>query len=61
MKLIRRMKIALCIPLGALLCLNGCTTMAPKYTQPVSPVAATWPNGPADRNGRPTASTHTDL
>lgn len=47
MKLIRRMKIALCIPLGALLCLNGCTTMAPKYTQPVLPVAATWPNGPA--------------
>ena len=25
----------------------GCATMAPKYTQPVAPVAAAWPTGPA--------------
>jgi outer membrane protein, multidrug efflux system len=35
------------IPLGALLLLNGCATMAPKYTQPQAPVPAAWPAGPA--------------
>lgn len=43
---IKRMT-ALCLPLGTILCLAGCTTMAPKYTQPASPVAAAWPSGPA--------------
>ena len=37
----------LCILLGALLCLNGCSTMAPKYSQPAAPVAAAWPSGPS--------------
>jgi len=43
---IKRMTV-LCLPLGTILCLAGCTTMAPKYTQPASPVAAAWPSGPA--------------
>ena len=38
---------ALCITIGALLCLNGCSTMAPKYSQPAAPVTAAWPNGPS--------------
>ena len=42
MKLKRRIMTALCIPLGVLLCLAGCTTMAPKYTQPAAPVPADW-------------------
>ncbi len=33
--------------LGALLFLNACTTMAPKYSRPEAPVPATWPSGPA--------------
>jgi outer membrane protein, multidrug efflux system len=37
----------LLIPLGALLLLNGCSTMAPKYTKPAAPVPAAWPEGPA--------------
>lgn len=41
-----RMK-ALCLPLGTFLFLAGCTTMAPKYSQPAAPVSAEWPNGPA--------------
>ena len=40
----------LCIPLGALLCLNGCSTMAPKYSQPAAPVTAAWPSGPSYKN-----------
>ena len=35
------------LPLGALLFLGGCSTMAPKYTQPAAPVSAAWPSGPA--------------
>ncbi len=31
----------------ALLALSGCSTMAPKYSQPAAPVPAAWPNGPA--------------
>ncbi|MGB9082683.1 MAG: AdeC/AdeK/OprM family multidrug efflux complex outer membrane factor [Desulfuromonadaceae bacterium] len=45
MKQIRRMITALCIPLGASLYLAGCTTMAPKYSQPAAPVPADW-SGP---------------
>lgn len=41
---IKRMT-ALCIPLGTILCLAGCTTMAPKYSQPAVPVPASWPKG----------------
>ena len=35
------------LPLGTLLFLGGCSTMAPKYTQPAAPVSAAWPSGPA--------------
>ena len=42
-----RMTAALCLPLGALFCLAGCATMAPKYAQPVLPVPAAWPTGAA--------------
>jgi outer membrane protein, multidrug efflux system len=47
MKHIRRMMTALCLPLGTLLYLGGCATMAPKYIQPAAPVPAAWPGGPA--------------
>lgn len=47
MTLMKRMMKALCIPLGAFFCLNGCSTMAPKYTRPAAPVTAAWPSGPA--------------
>ena len=36
-----------CLALGALLCLSGCTTMAPKYSRPAAPVSNAWPAGPA--------------
>ncbi|HEX9024456.1 MAG TPA: AdeC/AdeK/OprM family multidrug efflux complex outer membrane factor [Geobacteraceae bacterium] len=39
-----------CLPLGGLLCLAGCATMAPKYTRPAAPVPAAWPSGPAYKN-----------
>jgi len=51
MKHIRRMMISMCLPLGALLYLAGCTTMAPKYSQPAAPVPAAWPSGPAYKEG----------
>jgi multidrug efflux system outer membrane protein len=35
--------------------LAGCSTMAPKYTQPVSPVPGAWPRGPAYREEAPAA------
>jgi len=36
------------LPLAALaICLAGCSTMAPKYTQPTAPVPTGWPSGPA--------------
>ncbi|MFZ2948547.1 MAG: AdeC/AdeK/OprM family multidrug efflux complex outer membrane factor [Desulfuromonadaceae bacterium] len=47
MKQIRRIMPALCLHLGVLVCLAGCTTMAPKYSQPAVPVPAVWPSGPA--------------
>ena len=55
MKHIRRMMVTLCLPVGASLYLAGCTTMAPKYSQPASPVPAAWPSGPAynDVTGKP--------
>ncbi len=45
----------LCIPLGALFCLSGCSTMAPKYTQPPAPVTAAWPSGPSYKTETGTA------
>jgi multidrug efflux system outer membrane protein len=47
MKQIRRLMTALSLPIGTLLFLGGCTTMAPKYTRPVAPVPAAWPSGEA--------------
>ncbi len=43
----KRMTTALCIPLGTLFCLSGCSSMAPKYVTPDAPVTAAWPSGPA--------------
>ncbi len=42
----RMLKIS-CYSMGAFLCLSGCATMAPSYTQPAAPVANAWPSGPA--------------
>jgi multidrug efflux system outer membrane protein len=39
--------IARYLPVGAIIFLAGCSTMAPKYTQPAAPVQAAWPTGPA--------------
>lgn len=36
-----------CSALGVLLCLSGCTTMAPQYSRPAAPVTNAWPTGPA--------------
>jgi len=47
MKHIIRMTTALFLPLGVLLCLSGCMTMAPKYFRPAAPVPAAWPTGAA--------------
>lgn len=47
MKHIKRITTAFCLPVGTLLCLGGCATMAPEYRQPAAPVAASWPKGPA--------------
>lgn len=44
---IQRITAALCLPLGAALFLSGCSTLAPKYTQPAAPVPAAW-QAPAD-------------
>jgi multidrug efflux system outer membrane protein len=39
---------------AALLCLAGCSTMAPKYSRPAAPVAGSWPEGPAyQKTGAP--------
>lgn len=43
MKQIKQMTTALCLPLGVLFCLSGCSTMAPKYSRPAAPVPDTWP------------------
>lgn len=43
---------ALCLPLGAILCLGGCSTMAPKYERPAAPVPSNWPTGPAYKESR---------
>jgi multidrug efflux system outer membrane protein len=51
----KRMTAAICIPLGAFYLLSGCSTMAPKYTQPAAPVTAAWPSGPSYQTGAGTA------
>ena len=47
MKHTQRNTMSLCLLLGTLLSLGGCTTMAPKYEQPAAPVPAAWPGGQA--------------
>jgi multidrug efflux system outer membrane protein len=47
MNSLRLIMTALCLPLGTLLSLVGCATMAPEYSRPVAPVQAVWPTGPA--------------
>ena len=47
MKQMKPMLRALCVPLGGILFLGGCATMAPKYVQPAAPVPAAWPSGPS--------------
>ena len=44
---LQRLIKALCLVPAALLIIAGCTTMAPKYSQPAAPVPADWPSGPA--------------
>lgn len=45
---------AICLSLTAMISLSGCSTMAPKYEQPASPVPASWPSGPAYKEaGKP--------
>jgi multidrug efflux system outer membrane protein len=51
MKQIKCITAALCLPLGAFLCLSGCATMAPLFTRPLAPVPADRPNGPAYQKG----------
>ncbi|MDO8596517.1 MAG: TolC family protein, partial [Sulfuricaulis sp.] len=36
---------------AAILCLNGCTTLAPNYVRPAAPTPALWPSGPAYKDG----------
>jgi multidrug efflux system outer membrane protein len=43
------MKKALFLPMGAILILAGCSTMAPKYSRPEAPVQAAWPAGDSYR------------
>jgi multidrug efflux system outer membrane protein len=47
MKYTRTILTTLCLQLGAIVCLTGCTTLAPSYTRPEAPVSASWPSGPA--------------
>jgi outer membrane protein, multidrug efflux system len=46
------MKRSIILPLIAtLFTMTGCSTMAPKYSQPAAPVPADWPGGPAYKEG----------
>ena len=51
MKQMKRLATSFCLTLGALLCLSGCASMAPPYTQPLAPVSEAWPSGPAYPKG----------
>ena len=44
-------RMTLGLTLGAVLALAGCSTMAPKYSQPAIPVPTIWPSGPAYKEG----------
>ena len=47
MKQRKRTATAICLSLGLFLCLGGCASRAPQYTQPAAPVPTAWPDGPA--------------
>ncbi len=48
--------------LAAILSLGGCSTLAPEYTRPVSPVPGEWPSGPADlKDAGPTGRPAEDM
>ncbi len=57
-----RMKTVLCVSLGGLLCLGGCS-LIPKYERPEAPVPSAWPTGPAYDNAAvsPGASAAADI
>ncbi|MBK5275665.1 MAG: efflux transporter outer membrane subunit [Desulfuromonadales bacterium] len=46
----KRITTTLCLFLGTILCLSGCS-MAPGYTRPDAPVPAAWPAGPSYQSG----------
>lgn len=50
MTVMKKMLGGLFLPLGALVVLGGCSTMAPKYSRPEAPVSAAWPTGAAYQN-----------
>jgi multidrug efflux system outer membrane protein len=58
MKPMKRMNAALCLSLGLMAGLAGCT-MAPTYTQPQAPVPVNWPTGPSYQaeTGKPSQKT----
>ncbi|MFA7405407.1 MAG: efflux transporter outer membrane subunit [Pelobacteraceae bacterium] len=47
MRQIQRLTKTLFLPLGTVFCLSGCTTLAPKYSQPAAPVPAAWQSSQA--------------
>jgi len=51
MKRMKRLATFFCLPLAAFLCLSGCASMAPPYTQPPTPISSAWPSGPAYQKG----------
>ncbi len=53
----------LCLPLGTVLFLAGCATMAPQYERPAAPVPTAWPNGPAYKevSGKPAEKPTADI
>ena len=51
---------AMCLPLAALLCLDGCT-LAPGYARPEAPVPDAWPSGPAYKTQKPDSTVVADI
>ena len=43
----KRRTTALCLSLGVVVGLAGCSTLAPTYSQPAAPVPVSWPTGPS--------------
>ena len=59
----KRIVKSLCPSLGLFIVLTGCTSLAPRYTQPAAPVPDAWPAGPAyqERIAQPAAPPAADL